>query len=47
VDRDPDLVHDMAVANLHGEFCTAVTTTDLASLLDSDRGDLDRSQGNE
>jgi hypothetical protein len=37
----------MAVANLHGEFCTAVTTTDLASLLDGDRGDLDRSQGNE
>lgn len=47
VDRDPELVHDMAVANLHGEFCTALTTTDLASLLADDRDDLDRSQGNE
>jgi nicotinamidase-related amidase len=47
VDRDPELVHDMAVANLHGEFCTAVATTDLASLLADDRDDLHRSQGNE
>lgn len=47
VDRDPELVHDMTLANLHGEFCTAVTTADLVSLLDRDRADLDRSQGNE
>ena len=37
----------MAVANLHGEFCTAVATDDLLSLLDGDRADLDRVQGNE
>jgi nicotinamidase-related amidase len=47
VDHDPGLVHDMAVANLHGEFCTAVTTADLVSLLAGDREDLARVQGNE
>jgi nicotinamidase-related amidase len=47
VDREPELVHDMAVANLHGEFCTALTTEDLLSLLFGDRTDLDRVQGNE
>jgi len=46
-DRDPELVHDMTVANLHGEFCTALATPDLLSLLDGDRSDLDREQGNE
>ncbi len=46
-DHDPDLVHDMAVANLHGEFCTALPTADLLTLLDGDRGDLARVQGNE
>ena len=46
-DRDPELVHDMAVANLHGEFCTAVSTADARSLLDGGRDDLERVQGNE
>ncbi len=47
VDHDPDLVHQMSVANLHGEFCTAITGADGQRLLDGDAGDLDRAQGNE
>lgn len=46
-DHDPEMVHTMSVANLHGEFCTAVASFDLVSLLDADRPDLERNQGNE
>ena len=46
-DHDPELVHQMTVANLHGEFCTAMDTGDIASLVEADRPDLTRSQGNE
>lgn len=46
-DHDPDLLHDISVANLHGEFCTAVATDDACSLLRGDRPDLERVQGNE
>jgi nicotinamidase-related amidase len=47
VDHDPDVVHQLAVATMHGEFCTAVTTDDALGLLGGDRADLDRVQGNE
>jgi nicotinamidase-related amidase len=47
VDRDPELVHQMTVANLHGEFCTAVTGGDALRVLAGDVADLDRAQGNE
>ncbi|MEL7097873.1 MAG: isochorismatase family protein [Pseudomonadota bacterium] len=47
VDHDAEVVHDMAVASMHGEFCTAVTTTDAAALLSSDAHHLERVQGNE
>lgn len=47
VDHEPELVHDMTVANLHGEFCTAISTADAAGLLQSDAPDLHRVQGNE
>lgn len=47
VDRDPELVHDMTVANLHGEFCTALDAAEIGALLESDRDDLARAQGNE
>ena len=47
VDHDPDLVHQMTVANLHGEFCTAVTGADVVRLLADDAEDLERAQGNE
>lgn len=47
VDHDAELVHEMSVANLHGEFCTAITGADAASLLVGDARHLDRVQGNE
>lgn len=46
-DYDPDLVHNMAIAGLHGEFCTAITTKDALALSDQDAAHLDRVQGNE
>lgn len=46
-DHDPELVHQMTVANLHGEFCTALDVADVRKLLINDRPDLDRAQGNE
>ncbi len=47
VDHPPERVHDMTVANLHGEFCTAIQTTDALSLLSVDAPHLHRAQGNE
>lgn len=47
IDHDPELVHRMTVANLHGEFCTALDVDDVRKLLVADRADLDRVQGNE
>lgn len=46
-DRDAELVHAMTVANLHGEFCTALAAGDALSLLEGAREDLSRAQGNE
>lgn len=46
-DRDPELVHAMTVANLHGEFCTALAHTDAMDLLTKDATELERVQGNE
>ena len=46
-DYDPDLVHNMAIASLHGEFCTAISTQDALGLIDSDAPHLERVQGNE
>ena len=47
VDRDPELVHAMAIASMDGEFCTALNVCDALSLLDSDDENLVRKQGNE
>jgi nicotinamidase-related amidase len=47
VDRDPALVHAMAVASMDGEFCTAITTQDALSLLTANSKSLNRRQGNE
>jgi nicotinamidase-related amidase len=47
VDRDPELVHAMAVTSMDGEFCTAVTTTDVLRLLKDNVESLYRRQGNE
>ena len=46
-DYDPELVHNMAIASLHGEFCTAITTQDALNLCREDAPHLDRVQGNE
>ena len=47
VDHDPELVHEMAVASMNREFCTALDTSDALSLLDRDVPGLVRNQGNE
>lgn len=47
VDRDPELVHAMTVANLHGEFCTAIKFADALGLVTADNIQLSRCQGNE
>lgn len=47
VDHDPELVHDISVSAMHGEFCTALTTADLLGLLSRDAPQLNRAQGNE
>lgn len=46
-DHAPELVHDMTVANLHGEFCTAIAGLDAMALLSADVSALSRMQGNE
>ncbi|MCP4327523.1 MAG: isochorismatase family protein [Alphaproteobacteria bacterium] len=46
-DFDPDLIHRTTVANLHGEFCTAIASADALALLVDDRADMERVQGNE
>ena len=46
-DYDADLVHAMTIANLHGEFCTGITTTEALGLLEGDAAQLERVQGNE
>ena len=47
IDRDPELVHAMTVANLHGEFCTAIKFADALHLVTADNASLSRCQGNE
>ncbi|MBV8972509.1 MAG: cysteine hydrolase [Sphingomonadaceae bacterium] len=44
---DAELVHRLSVANLHGEFCTAITTADAVALLAAANPALHRVQGNE
>lgn len=46
-DYDPQLVHDIAVAGLNGEFCTAIGTDDAIRLMSADAAHLERVQGNE
>jgi len=46
-DYDPEHVHDLAVASMHGEFCTALTTGQLVGLIREDNPVLFRVQGNE
>ena len=47
VDRDAELVHDMAVTSMNGEFCTALSTAEVLRLLKGNLENLRRTQGNE
>ena len=47
VDHDPELVHQMSVANMHGEFCTAISSENALALCAADMPSLERWQGNE
>ncbi len=44
---DATLVHDISVANLNGEFCTALMTATTLGLLDGSNSQVERVQGNE
>lgn len=46
-DYDPETVHRMAVATMHGEFCTAISAREALALCTEDAPDLQRAQGNE
>jgi nicotinamidase-related amidase len=46
-DHDPEMVHDLSVASMHGEFCTALTTDQVLTLLGEDDPALHRVQGND
>ncbi|MEQ8896177.1 MAG: isochorismatase family protein [Roseovarius sp.] len=46
-DHDPETVHALSVASLHGEFCTALTTDQALGLTKADAPELERAQGNE
>jgi nicotinamidase-related amidase len=47
VDHDPELVHQMSVASMHGEFCTAISSENALALCGADMPALERCQGNE
>ena len=44
---EPDLVHNMSIASLHGEFCTAISKEVARSRCLENCVDLERVQGNE
>ena len=46
VRHDAKTVHALSVASMHGEFCTALKSTEALALLDSDAPALDCVQGN-
>jgi nicotinamidase-related amidase len=47
IDHDPETVHQLSVASLHGEFCTALSPSDASALIHHDIDHIDRVQGNE
>ena len=46
-DHDPETVHALSVASMHGEFCTAVAAADARALMEADAPGLHRAQGND
>jgi nicotinamidase-related amidase len=47
LDHEPELIHQLSLASLHGEFCTVLQTADALALLTADTPTLSRAQGNE
>ncbi len=47
IDHEPELVHQLSVASMNGEFCTAISTADAMTLCHDNRADLNRNMGNE
>jgi nicotinamidase-related amidase len=47
IEFDAEQVHAMSVANMHGEFCTAITSAEAIGLLAGPNRDVLRVQGNE
>ena len=47
LDHDPELVHRLSVASMHGEFCTALTSAEVLQLAARDAPHLQRVQSNE
>ena len=43
----PEVVHDLSVASMHGEFCTALTSEQLVELCAGPLAEMVRVQGNE
>ena len=46
-DHDPEVVHRLSIATLHGEFCTAISAADALALCREDMPSLHRCMGNE
>ena len=46
VNYDAETVHALSVASMHREFCTAMKTRNVLSLLHTDAKDLGRATGN-
>ena len=46
-DYDPELVHQLSVASMHREFCTALSYKEIISLVQGDVEELNRMQSNE
>ena len=46
-DVDPEIVHKMTLANLHGEFCTVLNLKQVQALQKSNAPELNRMMGNE
>jgi hypothetical protein len=46
-DYDPDVVHNISVASMNGEFCTALSYKDVLNLVDGDVETVNRVQRNE
>lgn len=47
IDHEPELVHQLSVASMNGEFCTSISTADAIALCHDSRPDLNRMMGNE